>query len=272
MKLQNWESRNDTTVTNGNDEKWKTQLACGLYLCCRYWLPHLQFLQPCLLRIGPTGVVPNKTGYREKPIWLTSGAFRRQKMLPGFKKSVAGSTPVVLNGRVYIDCRTDDDVNDPDEKVHAREQVVCFDAASGEVVWRDKFNVFQTDIPAPRVGWAAMCGDLETGNVYLHSVSGLFRCYDPDGNVVWERSLAEEFGKISGYGGRTQTPIIDEDRVILSFMATNWGDEKGPGPKHYYYAFDKKTGELQWVSAPGGAPKDTNYSVPWSVSSMVSGS
>lgn len=172
------------------------------------------------------------------------------------------ATPIIMNGRVFLNCRTDHDVNDPEEKVHAREQVVCWDLKTGKELWRDVFNVFQTDIPAPRVGWASMCGDKETGYVYVHSVSGILRCYDTDGKKIWEISLAEQYGKISGYGGRTQTPIIDEDRLIVSFMATNWGDTKGPAPKHYYYAFDKSTGALQWVSAPGGAPKDTNYSVP----------
>ncbi len=172
------------------------------------------------------------------------------------------ATPIVLNGRVFLNCRTHHDVNDPDEKINAGEQVVCWDAATGELLWRDVFNVFQTDIPAPRVGWASMCGDEETGYVYVHSVSGIFKCYQPDGTLVWEHSLHEKFGKLSGYGGRTQTPIIDEDRVIVSFLAANWGDTKGPGPKHYYYAFDKKTGELEWASAPGVAPRDTNYSVP----------
>ena len=172
------------------------------------------------------------------------------------------STPIVLNGRVFLNCRTNDDVNDPDEKIHAREQVVCWDAASGKELWRDKFNVFQTDIPAPRVGWASMAGDKETGYVYMHSVCGLFRCYDADGKVVWEHSLFEDFGKISGYGGRTQTPIIDEDRVIVSFLALNWGDTAKPPPKQNYYAFDKRTGKLLWVSRPGGKPFDTNYSAP----------
>ena len=172
------------------------------------------------------------------------------------------STPIVMNGRVYLNCRTHHDVNDKVEKIQAGEQVVCWDAATGELLWRDVFNVFQTDIPAPRVGWASMCGDPDTGNVYVHSVSGLFRCYQPDGTVAWELSLHEQYGKISGYGGRTQTPIIDEDRVIVSFLAANWGDTKGPGPLHYYYAFDKRTGQLEWVSAPGGPPQDTNYSVP----------
>jgi outer membrane protein assembly factor BamB len=172
------------------------------------------------------------------------------------------ATPVVLNGRVYLNTRTAHDFNDPDEKIHLREQVVCWDAETGDVLWRDEFNVFQTDIPSPRIGWASMCGDPETNQVYVHSVSGILKCYSADGQVVWERSLAEEFGKISGYGGRTQTPIIDEDRLIVSFLAANWGDTKGPGPKHYYYAFDKRNGDLLWVSAPGGNPSDTTYSNP----------
>ena len=172
------------------------------------------------------------------------------------------STPIIMNDRVYINCRTDHDFNDEEEKIHLREQVVCWDARTGDVLWRDQFNVYQTDIPAPRVGWAAMVGDPETKQVYVHSVCGTFRCYSEDGEVVWEKSLLEEFGKISGYGGRTQTPIIDEDRVIVSFLAANWGETKGPAPKHYYYSFDKRTGELQWVSAPGERPKSTNYSCP----------
>lgn len=172
------------------------------------------------------------------------------------------ATPIIMNDRVYLNCRTQHDFNDPEEKIHLREQVVCWDAKTGDVIWNDEFNVYQTDIPAPRVGWAAMVGDPETKQVYIHSVCGTFRCYSEDGELVWERSLLEEYGKISGYGGRTQTPIIDEDRVIVSFLAANWGETKGPVPKHYYYAFDKRTGELQWVSAPGERPKSTNYSCP----------
>ncbi len=172
------------------------------------------------------------------------------------------ATPIILNDRVYLNCRTLQDVANPKEKIHAREQVVCWDAKTGKEIWRDEFNVFYTDIPSSRIGWASMSGDPETGNVYVHSVSGRFRCYSGDGKVLWERSLVEEFGQISGYGGRIQTPIIDEDRVIVSFLAANWGATKGPGPMHFYYCFDKRTGEVQWVTAPGEAPEGTNCSVP----------
>lgn len=173
------------------------------------------------------------------------------------------ATPVVLDGRVYLDCRTNHEVaaGSP-ELIHAQEQVVCRDAATGEVIWEDKFNVFQTDIPAPRVGWASMVGDSDTGNVYLHSVSGLFRCYDRDGKVLWEKSLFEDYGKISGYGGRTQTPIIDENRLIVGFFGLNWGKTGAPPPRMTYYAFDKSNGELLWTAPVGGPPLDTNYSNP----------
>lgn len=172
------------------------------------------------------------------------------------------STPIVLNGKVYLNCRTSEDTGNPDELINIQEQVVCWDAETGKELWRDRFNVFGTDIPVERVGWAHMVGDPETGYVYVHSVSGILRCYTGDGKVVWEISLWEDYGKLSGYGGRTQTPIIDEDRLVVSSLMANWGDMKGPAPKHYYYAFDKRTGELRWMKAPGGKPKDTNYSVP----------
>lgn len=172
------------------------------------------------------------------------------------------ATPVIMNGRIFFNSRTPEDVTDPEQKVHAQERVVCLDLVTGEVLWEDRFNVFKTDIPAPRVGWASMCGDPETGYVYMHSVSGLFRCYSSDGELIWEQSQFEDLGKISGYGGRTQTPIIDEDRVIVGYLVANWGDQKGPGPKHAFYAMDKRTGEIQWVSQPGGTPQDTTYTNP----------
>lgn len=172
------------------------------------------------------------------------------------------AAPVVLNGRVFLNTRTADDITIPAERVHAREQVVCRDASNGEIIWQDVFNITQSDIPAPRIGWASMVGDPETNNVYLHSVSGLFRCYDFDGKVLWQKSLLEEYGKISGYGGRTQTPIIDEDRVIVGFFGLSWGSRAVPPPKMTYYAFDKRTGDLLWAAPVGDPPLDTNYSNP----------
>ena len=172
------------------------------------------------------------------------------------------AAPVIFNGRVYLNCRTSDSVTDPKELVNAAEQVVCWDLKTGKELWKDRFNVFETDIPAPRVGWASMTADPESGLIFVHSVSGILRAYTAEGKRVWERSLQEEFGEITGYGGRLTSPLIDEGRLIVAIPCLNWGDTGAPPPKHTFYAFDVMTGKLLWVAAPGGAIEDTFYSNP----------
>ena len=163
------------------------------------------------------------------------------------------STPIVLDGRVFVIGRRGEGI--------AQEGVVAaFDAQDGTLLWEHAYNVFHTTIPFNRVGWASLAGDPETGYVYAHTVSGLFFCFDRDGKVVWSRSLTEEFGRISGYGGRIHTPVVDEDLVIISYLSSNWGHHT-PG-RHRYFAFDKRSGAVVWIATPGGRPLDTTYSVP----------
>ncbi len=163
------------------------------------------------------------------------------------------STPIVLGGRVFVIGRRGEGI--------AQEGVVAaFDAQDGTLLWERAYNVFHTTIPFNRVGWASLAGDPETSYVYAHTVSGLFFCFDRDGKVVWSRSLTEEFGRISGYGGRIHTPVVDEDLVIISYLSSNWGRHT-PG-RHRYFAFDKRSGEVVWLATPGGRPLDTTYSVP----------
>src|SRR4029079_3397198 len=50
------------------------------------------------------------------------------------------------------------------------------------------------------------------------------------------------------------------DLVIVSGVTFMWG-QHGRGA-HRFMAFDKKTGETMWVSAPGGRPYDTTYAPP----------
>src|SRR5260370_498546 len=71
------------------------------------------------------------------------------------------STPVVMNGRVYI-------INGFGSGVKEGERVMCMNADTGEVIWEKKFNVFHTSIVSVRVGWTSPAGDPETGNVYVH--------------------------------------------------------------------------------------------------------
>lgn len=171
-----------------------------------------------------------------------------------WKAPVGGrSTPIIMDGRVFVIHLTGD-------KVTWQEEVVCLNADTGEIIWRHAFDLFHTDVPADRVGWASLAGDPETGYVYAHGVQGLFFCFDRDGKIIWQKSLTEEFGRISGYGGRTHTPIVDRDLVILGSMSSGLGDQ-APG-RHRYWAMNKRTGEMVWEATPGQNPEDTTFSTP----------
>jgi len=162
---------------------------------------------------------------------------------------VGRSTPVVVHGRACVIGRVG-------EGVEKQETVACFDAASGAKRWERRHNVYHTTVAYNRVGWASLAGDPETGNIYAHGVAGQLIAFDKDGEVLWERFLTEEFGRASGYGGRTQTPIVWGDQLLLTFVSVGWGEQSPP--RHRYFSFDKSTGEVNWVSTPGNMVYDMN--------------
>ena len=167
---------------------------------------------------------------------------------------ISRSTPIVMNGKVYVFGRSGNGIT-------KQERVACFDAENGKLLWEHHHNVYNTAVPHKRVAWSSMAGDPETGNVYVIGGGGLFYCFSENGKVLWHRKMIDEFNVRTGYGGRTVSPIVDEDLVIIAFVSSSWGSHAPPFMR--YYAFDKRTGEVRWVSAPGGRFTNPNvYSTP----------
>ncbi|MFO0948375.1 MAG: PQQ-binding-like beta-propeller repeat protein [Planctomycetota bacterium] len=165
------------------------------------------------------------------------------------------STPIVMRGKLYNIVSAD-----PGTPIEG-EKVVCVDAATGKKIWENKFKVFNSDVPAERVGWSSVVGDPETGNVYAQGVCGLFLCLDGEtGKTIWSRSLTEEYGLLTTYGGRTNVPVVFDDLVIISGVMIGWGEHARPN--HRYIAFDKKDGTPVWFNATRPLPDDTTYSTP----------
>ncbi|MCC7290816.1 MAG: PQQ-binding-like beta-propeller repeat protein [Phycisphaerales bacterium] len=195
---------------------------------------------------------PDDTGAAREKAVATSWSPDGENVL--WKSDIGGrTTPIVLGGRMYF-------LAPVGEGIGTQERVVCLDAATGKLVWENRFNVYLTDVVENRVGWTAMAGDPETGNVYAHATGGELFAFDRDGKLLWKRSLTEEFGRISGYGGRLYSPVVDEDRVIIGMNCAVWGGYAKGG--HRFIAFDKRTGEVIWFVEPGGAPLDTTYATP----------
>ncbi len=163
------------------------------------------------------------------------------------------SAPIVMGDRVYIQ-------NSAGQGETLQERVMCFDANNGKLLWEHRFNVYLSDVPPHRIGWASPGGDPATGNVYVFGVGGNLIALNRDGKVLWERSLGEDFGLLTTHGGRTVSPLIDGDLVIVSGVTFMWGQHGRGG--HRFIAFDKKTGETMWISSPGQRPYDTTYAPP----------
>lgn len=199
---------------------------------------------------------PEGTGIsREKNLpatWSPEG----ENLVWSSEKLASRSTPIVLNGKLYVVCR-----HEP-ETVKEGEKVVCADINTGKILWENIHNIFLTDAPAERVGWSSVVGDPATGHIFLQGLCGVCKCIDGEtGKTIWERSLMEEYGILSTYGGRTNYPIVFEDLVILSGVMTGWDEYAIPA--HRYVAFNKATGEAVWIQSTKLRPEDTTYSTPF---------
>lgn len=187
-----------------------------------------------------------ETGLPEK-LELKGESHRWTAAFPG------KSTPVVADGRLYI-------MGYLGEGPDLQEGVACFDAETGQKLWQQLANDYLSDTIYLRYATASPAIDPETGNVYVQGTQGRLAAYTRGGKLLWARDLMEEFGRLTFPNSRTGSPVIDRELVITRGITANWGAH-GPAADRFY-AFDKRTGELVWVSSPGGQPKDNSFSHP----------
>ena len=98
------------------------------------------------------------------------------------------SAPVAFGDRIYINSPT------PGAPSMTQERLIAIDAETGKVAWERRFNLFLSDVPQHRASWASPAVDPETGNIYLFTVAAQLVCVSPDGKVLWDRSLTDEYG------------------------------------------------------------------------------
>ncbi|MBT3567599.1 MAG: PQQ-like beta-propeller repeat protein [Opitutae bacterium] len=134
------------------------------------------------------------------------------------------SSVSVANGRIYT-------MGDGKEssKVH------CLDQKDGKIIWSSK--------PVGKTGGnykGTRCTPtFDDGHLYALGQFGDLVCLRAfDGSEVWRKSLTKDFGGRSGGWNYTESPLVDDGKVIVT-----------PGGKQgAVVALDKKTGELVWQS------------------------
>jgi len=164
------------------------------------------------------------------------------------------SSPVVFGDRLYLQ-------NTVGTGAAEQERLLCLNADSGKLLWEHRYNIFTSDVPAHRIAWSSPAVDPASGNVFAISGNGLVMSLSREGKLLWERSLAEEFGMWTTHGGRMSSPIVDGNQVIVSGLTFSWGQYAGGA--HRFISFDKSSGQILWVSAPEGRPTDTIYANPF---------
>ena len=147
------------------------------------------------------------------------------------------STPVVMNGQVWLTAATADGQD---------YFAICVDEVTGKILFNEK--VFHTDNPEPQGNGASMntyatpSPVIEPGRVFVHYGSPGTACLDTKiGKVIWKRSDLP----CRHYRGASSSPVLFENLLILTFDGADL---------QYLAALDKKTGETIWK---------TNRSVVW---------
>lgn len=166
---------------------------------------------------------------------------------------LGAGTPVAADGRVY----GFGFYEDTEEVI---ETLICLDAESGRKLWEHKFADYISDIVYNRYAIGAPVVDPETGNIYLQSTNGRVMALSPDGELLWEVSMMEDFGRLTFPNGRTGAPGVDGDIVVIHCITASWGST-GPA-RNRFYGFDKRNGDLLWISTPGVTPIDSSFSTP----------
>ena len=164
------------------------------------------------------------------------------------------SGPVVFGDHLYLQ-------NTSGSGASEQERIMCFNADTGKLLWEHRYNIFASDVPAHRLGWASPAVDPTTGNVVAISANGVVMSLSRDGKLLWERSLTEEMGMWTTHGGRMSSPIVDGRQLIVSGLTFAWGQYAGGA--HRFISFDADTGQILWVSQPEGRPTDTIYANPY---------
>lgn len=249
-------------VERGSDRRWRSGNRCGAW-----------WVVLGVLGIGSSAAAddwPGWMGPRRDNVWRESGILERfpangPKIL--WRQPLAGgyAGPAVAQGRIVVtDYVTADNVKIANFERSAstgRERVWCLDEKTGAEIWKYEYPVtYRISYPAgPR------CTPLvEDDRVYTLGAEGQLICFRlADGQIVWQKNLAEAYQAKTPLWGYAAHPLLDGPRLITL----------AGGEGSHVVALDKLTGAEIWrsLTSPeqGYAPPTIVQSEPNAVRQLV---
>ncbi len=115
--------------------------------------------------------------------------------------------------------------------------VLCFSLSTGERLWSREFKSSQTYEASNYVSRAAPTPCVDQDGVYAHFESGDLLALSHSGELLWQRSLVDEYGEIEGNHGLGGSPVLAGNHLLVPML------HGGPS---YLLAALTTTGESQW--------------------------
>jgi outer membrane protein assembly factor BamB len=148
------------------------------------------------------------------------------------------SSPVVAAGKVFLHTK----LADKDD-----EEVTCYDAKSGDVVWRKTYE--RAAFKSPFGNGPRATPAVSGGKLYTFGITGVLSCFDvKDGTRLWHKDTLKEFEAANLFFGASCSPIVHGNKVLV-----NVG---GKGAS--VVAFSRSDGKVVWKSQDDKA----SYSSP----------
>src|SRR5262249_686821 len=151
------------------------------------------------------------------------------------------------DGKVYVtDFVTDGKTNVDNPMAVAdlkgKERVLCFDAKSGEPVWKYEYDChYKISYP----GGPRCAPTVHDGKVYTVGATGDLYCLDAaKGTLVWSKNYVKDYKAKVPIWGFAGHPLVVGKLVICITGA----------PDALAMAFDKDTGKEQWTALSAKEP------------------
>jgi outer membrane protein assembly factor BamB len=228
----------------------------------------------CVACVTPAGLAddwPQWGGPRRDGVWRETGIVDRlpaggPKVLWRVRVDPGYSSPAIAGGRrLYVTDRQETkkvevpDRSMPKEDIPGTERVRCLDAATGAVLWEQKYDcAYRISYPQGPRAMPLVHG----GHVYTLGAMGDLRAWDAaTGTAAWAVNFRQAFNcKRAPVWGWASSPVIDGDRLICLVG----------GQGSAVVAFHKDTGKELWraqikVKEKNAAGKETETWQPLSV-------
>jgi outer membrane protein assembly factor BamB len=148
------------------------------------------------------------------------------------------SSPIVAGGRVFLHTRV------PDKDA---EEVACFDAGSGEIVWRTSYA--RTPFTTPFGNGPRATPAIDRSKLFTLGITGILSCLDAaTGKTTWRLDLLKEFKAPNLRFGVSCSPLVADGKLFI-----NVG-----GPSASIVAFETDRPDVIWKTGSDPA----SYSSP----------